>query len=245
MYSSPLNLSYGLHKFLSFYLCWNWLIWLCYLYYVCTFSTTMFVNHDAYLFCRSCYDQIYNCLERNWNIQRSIALPGSASIYTLLWKCLLVTFFWYCNLAMTHLLGSAILHFNTVDIWFSSFLWLYWFAFSTESGSVPILLGFTSLQYHFHLRWYSCWCIVVTGWAYAKWQAGPVCGQWFTRNEGTQFPINIEYVEFTLGVTYGVNLTMFLQDARKRFDKASLLYDQVILVWCYFAFPYKETQKLV
>ena len=45
-----------------------------------------------------------------------------------------------------------------------------------------------------------------------------------------QSSVNIESVEFTPGIVYGVNMITFVQDARKRFDKATLLYDQVILL---------------
>ena len=44
-----------------------------------------------------------------------------------------------------------------------------------------------------------------------------------------QFSSNILFVNFTLGLDLPLNLITSDQDARKRFDKASLLYDQVML----------------
>ena len=44
-----------------------------------------------------------------------------------------------------------------------------------------------------------------------------------------QFSSNILFVNFTLGLDLPLNLITSDQDAPKRFDKPSLLYDQVML----------------
>ena len=49
-----------------------------------------------------------------------------------------------------------------------------------------------------------------------------------------QFSSNILFVNFTLGLDLPLNLITSDQDARKRFDKASLLYDQVMLFSVHF-----------
>jgi hypothetical protein len=41
-------------------------------------------GHKSFL-CRTSYDQIYNSLERNWNLHGSILLPGRVFMFSLLW----------------------------------------------------------------------------------------------------------------------------------------------------------------